>query len=193
MTAPHQTELLRAMPAGACLTLDELEALTAMPRKPLKQALGKLLARDLVERARRGCYQLTPAGHEAQVSGVELTCAPQTYHRDSIRHKDTLRSRAWAALRMKGCSFTVADIVALVARGEADPEGEVRRYLKALCRAGYLYAQRRGDRDPSAMRPGAGPARYIMIKNTGPAAPIVSRRGAAVRDPNTGEVVSCRP
>lgn len=192
MSAAHQTALLRALPADACLTLDDLEPLAALPRKALKQALGKLVARALVERVERGCYQLTPAGREAQASGAELTSAPQTYHRTSIRHRNTLRSRIWAAARMRPHGFTPADLAQLAGQGEADPEGEARRYLRALLDAGYLRKLRRATRDPGSIQPGAGAVRYSLIRDTGPAAPIVSRRGGSLRDPNTGEVVSCR-
>lgn len=189
MSAPHQNILLRALPADACLTLDELAPLVAFCRKALTQALAKLVTRRLVERIERGCYRLTVDGQQAVAAGIELTCAPQSYNPPAIR-RNTLRQRVWNAARMQTGSFTAGDLARLAAKEELSAEPGASFYLRALAKAGYL--RRLPKRKLCDAARGAVPIRYALIRNTGPIAPVVNRAQGSLRDPNTGEVVPCR-
>lgn len=180
MSGGTQTTILRAVPEGACLTTAQIAEATGLERKAVTQAVGKLIHRDLLERAEVGCFRLTPAGAAAQAQGVELTSAPLRPYTDCRKHKGSLRVRAWRALRSLG-KATIGEVQAMAARDERDAQGGVQRYLLLLERAGYLRRLRKQGRE----------LRYALIRNTGPEAPMVARDRRSVKDPNTGEVHPC--
>src|SRR5690606_18444992 len=99
--ADCQMEVLRLIPAGACLTMDQLDPMTALTRHQIAQAAGKLISRGLLERIEAGCYQLTAEGLAARESGVVLTSGP-TGPRTAPQpwRKDTFRARLWRVMRM---------------------------------------------------------------------------------------------
>jgi hypothetical protein len=87
-----------------------------------------------------------------------------------------LRLRVWEAIRLarKG---TVAEIEQLALASERDPGG-VQRYLLALCRGGYLRRMKASHYKE---------ARYLLVRDTGPDAPMLRRSKDRLFDPNTGE------
>jgi hypothetical protein len=87
-----------------------------------------------------------------------------------------LRVRVWEAIRTarKG---TVAEIEQLALASEKDPGG-VQRYLLALRRGGYLRRMKAVSYKE---------ARYLLIRDTGPLAPILRRSKDCLYDPNTKE------
>jgi predicted transcriptional regulator of viral defense system len=180
MSAAHQTTILRAVPPDACLTTAEIAEATGLERKAVTQAVGKLIHRDLIERAEVGCFRLTTAGAAAQADGMELTSAPIKQFTDMRKHRGSLRVRAWRAVRTLG-KFTIGDVQAMASREERDAQGGVQRYLLLLERAGYLRRLRKQGRE----------LRYALIRDTGPEAPMVARDRRSVKDMNTKEVHPC--
>ncbi|SDH90125.1 hypothetical protein [Roseospirillum parvum] len=179
--ATHQESLLAVLAAGGpevCLTTAELAARSGLTRKQVGEASGKLVRRNLIERAEVGCFRLTDHGRAHVAAGTPLTSAPIKQFTAMRRHRDSLRVRAWRAMRMRG-KFTIADVAGLALR-PGEREGEVQRYLRTLFRAGYLRRLA-----------GGGPClRYALVRDTGPEAPMLIDGRRAVRDPNTGDTVA---
>jgi predicted transcriptional regulator of viral defense system len=175
-SAENQNTLLRAVPPEACLTTEELAEATGLTRKQVTQAVGKLVARGLLDRAERGCFKRSTAGQEVVDSGQPLSSAPLSRSAKTGRRKRSLRVRVWEAIRTarKG---TVAEIEQLALASEKDPGG-VQRYLLALRRGGYLRRMKAVSYKE---------ARYLLIRDTGPLAPILRRSKDCLYDPNTKE------
>lgn len=192
-TAINQEAVLAAVPAGACLTLDELAAaLPALARQTVINTACGLVRRGLLERAERGCYRLTAEGRRVTAEGAPLNCGPQGPHGKPRRpRRSTLRVRLWRAMRLAR-KFTVSDLLAAACRGgEAAAESNARHYLRQLEAAGYL--QRLGRRVPGTAPTSNGFARWSLVRDSGPEAPVAAkaRAGWVVRDPNTGQVHPC--
>ena len=90
------------------------------------------------------------------------------------------QQQMWHAMRVQQ-KFSAADIAEL-ACGEADPAAVAacRRYARALELAGYLIRL-----------PGRGPARWRLVRDSGPNAPRHRRNEGRVIDRNTGESWPC--
>jgi hypothetical protein len=58
---------------------------------------------------------------------------------------------------------------------ERDPERNIRRYLRLLERTGYLVKMR---------VPYPNPSQWLVVKWTGPQAPVARQSGTALYDPN---------
>lgn len=85
--------------------------------------------------------------------------------------------RMWRAMR-KQRTFTPRDIAALASRSLGEiGEDEAGAFARMLLRAGYLRVIRKAA-------PGVRPARYRMLRDTGPRPPV-ERRIRAVWDQNT--------
>lgn len=89
--------------------------------------------------------------------------------------------RIWQSIR-RNPNFSVVDIAAFATIPEEEVTmEEVQKYIRMLLDAGYV-------RQTVAARRGEGPARYKLVKNTGPR-PIEARRITVTLDLNTGEVI----
>ena len=89
--------------------------------------------------------------------------------------------RLWRAARRHSV-FSAADLCALSSLPE-DPVTveEAARYCDMLLAAGYVRIRQKAIR-------GQQPARYQLLRNTGPMPPE-KRRITVVLDPNTGEII----
>lgn len=176
MTAPGElpNTILATLAGGACMTIDQLDASLPLNRRQISDGAAKLILRGYAERVEAGCYQLTPAGHKALATGIAITSGPRGRLTGGLRKapRDTLRQRAWTAMRMSG-AFTVGDIALAAARpGDAMPENNLQRYMRQLHRAGYLAelpVRARGTALTSN-----GFKRFRLLKDTGPLAPVWS-------------------
>jgi hypothetical protein len=156
-----------------CVTAARLAALTGLPRDTLDSVTQALVGRRLLRVTGKGCYQLTSGG---RATAAELERAPVRTVRSQIY------DRIWTALRLGfqadrlGRKLTVGDLVLAIADGgEKSIEGRIRSYVGALIRSGYVVRMR-----------GARPARYQLLRDTGPLAPVWSdtRENERVHDPN---------
>ena len=191
-SAPHQNAVLAALVRSraetldappSCLPLDMLVDVTGLDRRQISNAVVGLIARDLVERKERGCYQLKENWETAVADGAPLTSGPRGPMARTRPMANSLRQRLWQAMRMTG-KFTLADLLPLACTGqERDAEGNAQRYLRALVRAGYLHTFRKRADDGKPCSNGL--LRYSLIRNSGPDAPFLSK-GRHVYDRNTG-------
>lgn len=183
-----QTRLLRLV-GDACLTLDDLAEQSGHTRHQVSAAMAKLVARGLVARVERGCFEVTAEGRTALQLGRVIKSGPRGAHtgrRSAVR--DTLRQRAWNAMRMSR-RFTIRDIAMVATRsGEGDPVENVSRFVRDLQRAGYV--QRVGTEEGTAPTSN-GFARFALVRDTGHRVPVYSAKHRAIRDFNTGEDVPC--
>jgi hypothetical protein len=140
-------------------------------------------------------YQLTPEGVMAARAGgadsKERRFIPRTPAKP--RAVSTFRQRAWQAARMLE-KFTVADVLQLAGdsgepTSQAARDGDkkmlriAREYLNGLCRAGVLRRMRSGH--------SARNARYFLLRDLGPAAPVWRKRTHDVVDGNSGRILPC--
>jgi len=181
--ATNQNMLLYSLEGvDVCLTTAALTKQLGLPRKSVTQACAKLLARGLVDRVERGCYQLTEAGRQVVENKVSLTSAALVPKLDERVYKDSMRTRIWRAMRLKK-KFTIADLTKLATRDEKQGANNVQQYCKALRAVGYLRKIRNTDRA----------LRFCLVIDNGPIAPIFRKKRGEVFDPNTKEVIPWTP
>jgi hypothetical protein len=124
-------------------------------------------------------YQLTPEGVMAAKERRHITRTPRKQ-----RSVSPLRQRAWQAARMLE-KFTVADVLELAVQATENgrsAERITRDYLNNLSRAGILRRMRSG-RTPKA--------RYFLLRDLGPMAPVWRKRQREVLDRNSGRIIPC--
>ncbi|WP_051445390.1 hypothetical protein [Desulfocurvus vexinensis] len=147
---------------------------------------GRDTVRDYVVRLERGGY-LARTGlrgegrYEAVVYRVDRKCREYPrLRKDGTECPPTKRESMWRSMRMLG-EFGYRDLT-VTASTAATPVADIdaKDYLKHLYRAGYLKV--------TAPAHGNRPARYRLIRNTGPKPPKVQRI-RQVFDPNLNEVV----
>lgn len=183
-------QLLTAIGQAApseCITEARLVEITGLDARQVENAAQRLLKHSLIERVGTGCHQLTDTGREALANGRTLRSGPNGKQPGKRIFGDTLRMRVWHAMRIRRKASTL-DIIALVSRGgerEKDIESNIGKYLRALARAGYV--QKLPRRDPGIALTSNGFARYLLIKDTGPQAPVWRQGKNTVYDPNTEE------
>lgn len=168
---------------GACRTIDDLAAMLPLTRRQISNGAASLIMRGQLERIETGCYQLTPAGLTAHAAGETITSGPTGKRTGRSRRplKDTLRQRAWTAMRMSG-TFTIGDLVMAATRGDRDAETNISRYLRVLKATAYvveLPVRARGTHLTSN-----GFKRFRLLKDTGPIAPVWSEARGRLIDHN---------
>jgi predicted transcriptional regulator len=172
-------------------TTAQLVQKTGLPSKLVSRACQALLSRGLASHRERGHYGITPVGRELLTAGKAITSGPSgpnRYHRDN---KQTLRERIWRALSLSG-KATINDLLNLAAAGtERDARCNARKYLTGLERAGYTI--RMGKKEPGVAATSNGFPRWMLVKETGPKAPVVNLKRNVLFDPNTEEEIAlCR-
>lgn len=169
-----------------CVTLDELAAAVDRPRKKITSAISRLITDKYVVRRDRGCYEATAAGRAAHAKGYKP--GPQRAHTGPTKPRpNTFRQRVWKTLRLrrKASSFDLLTNANDDSKAAAD---NLHHYLRGLERAGYV--QRLTRRAPGTAITSNGYSVWLLLKDTGPLAPVVLPRAQAIRDPNTGETVA---
>lgn len=183
------TALLQRLSDGACLTVNQLAEDLDLTNRQVADAAACLHRRGYLERMAIGCYQLTEVGIVAGQAGETITSGPKGPHAGARSVRNTLRERAWRAMRIRK-RFTVADLVADAGTAkDANPTGNLQRYLQFLRAAGYVKDLPR--RSSGTALTSNGFKRWMLIRDTGPRAPSVRSKKHAIHDFNTGEDVPC--
>lgn len=189
--ATHQAAVLAAManPFSGPATIEELASRLPIGHKQIATAAARLMQRDYVERLETGVYRLTLTGREALQAGVSLTSGPHRGKRKYPVHADSLRQRAWSAMRLSK-RFTVPDLLTLAARDDdGNAEGNIRRFCHQLVKCGYLCQlplRVAGQKETSP-----GHVCYRLLRDTGERAPQYRKLPRAFYDWNTREVFPC--
>ncbi|WP_319530844.1 hypothetical protein [uncultured Cohaesibacter sp.] len=187
--------VLSRLSDGQCHTVDHLDyALADFQRREIVKCAGRLIMRGLLERVEIGCYQLTEDGKRIVASGEAISSGPYRPDRGHCRKpRNTMRQRAWTAMRMSG-TFTVGDIAMAAASGsEVSPEQNLQKYFWALKRAGYLAEL--PIRAKGTALTSNGFKRFRLMRDTGPTAPVFRANKDCLFDHNLGdrgEEVSCQ-
>jgi len=167
----------------ACITTEGLVRWTDLSKRAIGKAVGGLMLRGYLQREERGCFTLTDAGKASLLAGEMLTSGPKGTHSGKAnkpRRISTLRDKAWRALRMLGRA-SVPDLLERAAMGsEASAANNLQRWLKSLARAGYVAEMAR--RAPGESLTSNGFKRWILLRNSGPVAPIMRRDGVFDRN-----------
>lgn len=176
------TVIFKASPRD-CITEQRLSEITGSDAKSIENSCLKLRKHGFLTRTARDCYKLTAAGRAAIAQGAKLRSGPQGPRTGRIVRRNTLRARAWAAMRIKR-KFSIADLVMLCAEGgERDIESNLQRYLKALARAGYV--RQLGTRERGFAPTSNGYVRWMLVQDAGALPPIWRPSRGTVYDPNT--------
>ncbi len=174
----------------------------AAARKLVLKTLGRLLTSGFVDRTEekraavfgaptpKSFYRLTKVGHEFLGSEATLTRSgkknPLKGWHASTAKRETLRARAWRALRMMGGKGSVPDIVELARRKSDDPKkahANIQKFFWQLQAAGIVKPLER--RQPNHTAGVIGFYRYALINDLGPKPPLAGRK--FVFDPNKKE------
>lgn len=181
----NQNRILNALP-GACKTLGILSCELGLTHRQVTTAASSLIRKGFVERVSAGCFQLTGEGQAAVASGIEIKSGPNAPFQD-VRGpmRDTLRQRAWNAMRIHQ-SFTINELLLASTHGpEQDAKNNLQRYLSALVKAGVL---RRMRRRVAGTRPSSnGFLRYQLLRDLGEIAPTLRAAKGVLHDHNSGE------
>lgn len=174
--AIRQHVMLDALEPQLCVTVEYFVRMTPLSRRAVSQAATNLISRGLLERVERGCFQLTRQGVEFKASGQKLTSGPNKPTTGIYKRcPKSLRSRIWKAIATMD-KFTVRDLVGLAATGEEkDAMNNATRFVRDLCRAGYL--RRLGVREATAAPTSNGLLRFSKLRHTGPIAPTKRKHG----------------
>lgn len=173
-----------------CEVIADIAAALDLTHVQVGKATGELIARGYLERVERGCFQLTEDGATAVVMGVRI-CSGHTGPTTGIRKpvRNTMRQRAWKAMRIHR-EFTVPDLAMIVSRdAPAAAYNSLQTYLRQLTAAGYVMRMPGKARGTAISSPGFN--RFRLVRDTGPRAPVYSRKRAAFHDFNTGKDVPC--
>jgi hypothetical protein len=169
MSAEYGVTILQALESGPKLTR-QLAAVCACAS--IRNCLGVLRRRGYII-SNTGVHDITEAGRDALARNVKLGLGPCAGKATS-RAGQTLRDRAWYMLRT-GKIYTLENLMDLLCTGaEKTAAGNLRTWLTALTRAGYLLCVRRGYR-------------LCKARDTGPEAPSWNTLTGIVTDVNTGE------
>lgn len=178
--------LLEAVAMAApedCITEARMAEITGLSTRQVDAGTRKLRQIGWLDKVGQGCHQITRDGLVAYQAGKRLTSGPRGPQSTGQRNRDPgLRQRVWNVLRM-GRKVSVDDIILLVVDGgEADPASNIGKYLRALSRAGYLRRLPLREQPLNATSNGA--IRWLLVDDTGPAAPRWRASRGVVYDPN---------
>lgn len=187
MTWLAETLLAALAAAPVEYTVADLAAQTGRDRRAVDKALCVLHRRGLIERTALGVYVIAPAGRALlDAGGAVRTGAPGRARRTQARDQ-TLRHRLWTALAHRR-KATLPELLTLAVAGdERAAEPNARRYLHLLERAGYLLRLPR--RAPGLAPTSPGCLKWLVLRWTGPHAPVARARFTAVYDPNLEKVL----
>jgi hypothetical protein len=189
---PWTTEtLLKAIGEAAprdCITEARLVELTGYTAKQVENACQNLRRHGFIKRTGKGCHKLTDAGCAALSDGAKLRSGPRG-RETGFRSRDPgLRQRAWNCLRL--CRKLTYDDIAMrvVEGGERNARDNIRKYVGALAKAGYVQFMER--RETALNQTSNGCLRFILVSDTGPLAPIWRAAHGTIYDPNIEREIS---
>lgn len=163
-------------------------------RRQISKAAAQLAKRGWITRDSQGAgvYEISAEGKAALEDGQKITTGPAGGPRKITTFKNTLRGRAWLAMKARR-RFTVGDIVIDASTSAAESHldrANIARYIKRLSQAGYVAELPRRQRGTAQSSPGFKV--FILRRDTGRLPPIYRESLDALYDPNTGQEVPCQ-
>ncbi len=191
-SAKNQNAIFQLFDEGLCLSIDEMTEATGISRHEATKTAGYLVNRGYLSRTELGVFTLTEDGLAARLADVEIRSGPMGPDTGIGRKpfKETLRQRAWSAMRIMGV-FSTAEIVAIASDDPSEKDhANLRRYCRGLRDAGFLMDM--PTRAAGAAETSNGFKRYRLFNDTGEIAPTYRNTKKEVFDHNTREVVPCQ-
>lgn len=112
--------------------------------------------------------------------------------RGGVRTRTTrgcLRARVWWCLRKNGRQ-TIRDIMNTQCTGEEkDAESNIGRFLERLVRAGVVEVDLFRQFDGVSTSNGLNV--YVLVRDLGPACPVMREKTKTLYDPNSGTEIEC--
>lgn len=174
MDATIGQAMLELLADGKTMLRREMASCLGVPSEVIRKSCATLVSRGFILDM-EGCCQITDKGKAFLASMKNCSNGPQKGD-FTARSRFSLRTRAWNLIRMKTASWSVDDLLMTLADGtEKDAERGLKRYVRALLKAGYVE---RTPRNPQLFR---------LVKNTGRLAPALNTPAKTLTDPNTGE------
>jgi len=178
----NQKAIINALMPQACLTIQNMVAITGFDRKVVCQTCCDLIRNGYIQRKERGCYELTKKGLDVKNGDAVLK---KGYNgRKPTKQKKTLRIALWRAMRCLK-KFTVGDLLELVCTEDKSGYSNAKCYVLRLTEHGVLYELRRGT--DTEGKKNNGEKRYSLVEDLGLQAPII-RRNKDMYDPNSGRI-----
>lgn len=170
-----------------CITEARMAEITGLTPLQVEHAALKLRKHGFLRKTGQGCHKLTAAGRAALAEGRKVRSGPRGPETGHRRRDPGLRQRVWNALR-SGKKLTIDDIIMRVCEGgERDPRSNIRKYLVALARVGYV---RQMPVREAALNPTSnGCVRWWLVRDTGLQAPVARPSRAALWDANIEEQI----
>lgn len=169
---PLTHAILEALADGEEHFIRDLAATLEVSAKKIADSGGHLVRNGYATRG-LGVYRATEKGLAALKAGLRHGGKPGM---SVERYRTSLRSRAWNLMRIK-MWLSVDDMLMTLADGsEKSAERDLRRYVRALQKAGYVTCSTRN------------PQLFRLVNNTGRNAPAYNTKRETVTDTNTGEV-----
>lgn len=169
---PLTHAILEVLADGEEHFIRDLAATLDVSAKKIADSGGHLVRNGYATRD-LGIYRATEKGLAALKAGLRHGGKPGM---SVARYRTSLRSRAWNLMCMK-MWLSIDDMLMTLADGsEKGAEKNLRRYVRALRKAGYIE---RSARNPKLFR---------LVNKTGRNAPAYNMRRETVTDTNTGEV-----
>lgn len=179
-----------------CVKHAEIVKRTGMTGRQVAAACAKLVTHGYLERqhysdntVKPGCYRLTALGQAALEEGAKLTSGPKAPTGKPKVVADTLRDRAWRAMRIRR-KVSVPELLGVLldaGTAEADirrAQNNLQKYLRYLASAGYLTEMRReAPQSPTSN----GAKRFLLLRDTGPLPPLPQVAAGKVFDQNEGK------
>lgn len=169
-TDPHELEIWTYLKAHPRITYAEVAANSSLSKAKRSNYLSKLRRLGL----------LKPCGREGTTQFFSMFSSRDVLER-STQKLATPEAEIWQVMRILG-TFSPPDLsAALMASTIQISDRFIQEYCSVLMRANYL-------RVLAEARLGTSPARYRLVKNTGPLPPE-RRRIHVLIDPNKDEIV----
>lgn len=169
------------------VTLDELELISPVNRHETVKIMSRLVSRGAVDRLENGVYRLNGKGKSLKSSGKKeiFHAGAQGLFNRNKHPSTTLRARVWRLMQLTP-KFTVNEIKSLVSDGnEKAAENNIQKYVRALVKSGYIREMPKRLR--GSVPTSNGYKQYLLIKNTGPKAPVLRNDKRQIFDQNTRE------
>lgn len=180
MILMHQ--LLTILAEGCELTPSHAADRLSKSKQNVQNAFDNLVRRGLAVSV-CGAYRATTEGMEFIAAGKEIKSGQAGPGGKPRVVVNTMRSKAWRAMRIKG-KFDTDDLARACLDGSEiarDPTGNLRHFISSIAACGYLVEMKR--RTPGSAPTSPGKKRWMLVRNTGPKTPILHSSGD-VWDPN---------
>lgn len=191
-TANLQNTLFELFDEGLVLTLDQLAEAAGMDKNVASTGAGRLIVRGYIQRLQLGVYTLTEEGLDARQQNVKIKSGPMGPTTAIARapERDTLRQRAWSAMRVL-VTFSTAEIACIATDEPSENDMKnIRKYCRGLRSAGVLIDM--PTRERGTIQLGQGHKRYRLFRELGEIAPSHRAHKNDVFDHNSREVLPCQ-